>query len=171
MSHHQEADFARHISIGFILPGRGTHADEQQDVPRKSDFKEHLKIQDAKQSRIQLCTHKEVVDRIPGDAMLCTTSEGREVGNEREDKTSDDGHTHQRAKFIDDRVQLENARNMEAKGHSDRRVERRDGGTTIRQLFTSQVLQRSAFDFDSGQIQVAGGLEDEESPVDCPRFQ
>lgn len=123
MSHHEEPDLTRDIAIRLVLPSRGTHGKKQENIPRETNFKEHLEVQDAEHPRVELRTHEEVVDRVPRHAMLRAASQRREVRNERNQNARKDGDTKQRSEFIDDGVQLENTREMEGQCQRNSGVE------------------------------------------------
>lgn len=168
MRQQKEAYFARDVAVHLVLPRRSTEGDQEQDIPGKSDLEEHLEVEDTEHARVQLRTHEEVVDRVSGHAVLRATSDGREVRDERNQETRQDGHAHQGSKFVDERVQLEQPGGMQGERNEDGGVPGPNGGAVIRQLLAPLVRKRTSLKGDSREEHVAESLKDEEDPVDRP---
>lgn len=62
--HEDEADLARDVAVGFVLAHGGAGREEEEDVPREADLEEHFEVEDAKQARVELGAHEEVVDVV-----------------------------------------------------------------------------------------------------------
>ena len=70
VSHDQKHDLTRNIAVDFPLTGSRTHRKEKQNIPRQTDLEEHLEVQDAEHTGVQLSTHEEIIDGRAGHTVL-----------------------------------------------------------------------------------------------------
>jgi hypothetical protein len=129
--HEEEPNFPRNVAIDLVLPSCSTERYEEEDEPRKANLEEHLKIKDTEHSRIELRAHEEIIDMIPGHAMLRATSQRGEVCDEGHQEAGDDGDAQKRPELIDDSVQLENPGKMKDTSKGNAGIERPDAGTVV----------------------------------------
>lgn len=169
MRQQEESNFSRDISILLVLSGRGTHGNEEKNVPGKANFEEHLEVQDTKHPRVEFRAHEEIVNRIAAHTVLRATGQSRKVRNERHQEAGQDGNAQKGAEFIDHGVQLEDASDVKDHRQDNVEVPRPDRRAVVHQLLASLVRERSTYDLDPGEQHVAGHLKDEEDPVDPPR--
>lgn len=70
VGHDEETDLARDIAVVFVLPGGRSRGQEKQKVPWDPDLEEHLEIENAKHSGVELSTHEEVVEGVARHPVL-----------------------------------------------------------------------------------------------------
>ena len=97
--------------------------------------------------------------------MLCSTVEGRRVHDDTHDETGDDGDRHERAKFIDDSVEFENARDVERDRDHYGGVEGPDARAIVFEFLPSEMGKRLAVGVDTREIEVEDAFHQKECPV------
>ena len=115
--HDKEQNLTRNISVEFILASRSRAAQTQEHEPWDTDFVEHLKVKDPEHTWVQFGSHEEVIDWVPGDAVLGATSKCREISEKAGEEPRKNRHRHQRTKLIQDSVNREKSSVVES-GHN-----------------------------------------------------
>lgn len=86
VSHEQEGHLTSDIAVLLVLTSATSEGDEEQDEPRQTDLEEHLEVEPAEQTRVQLCTHEEVIDVVASHSVLSTAHKSRNVGDDRDNE-------------------------------------------------------------------------------------
>src|SRR5271155_1595159 len=120
MRQQQETDLCGYKPKLLILSCSSSQSEQEENVPWQSNLKEHLEVQCAKHTRIELGSHKEVIDGIARHTVLLAPVDGGRVGNNRDDEAGDDGNGHEGAKFVNDSVELEYSGEMQHESKSNR---------------------------------------------------
>lgn len=81
VSHEQEGHLSGDVAVLFVLTSAASESDKEQDEPRQTDLEEHLEIEPAKHTGVQLSTHEEIVDVVASHSVLSATHESRDVGD------------------------------------------------------------------------------------------
>jgi hypothetical protein len=170
MHHTEKSYFAGDIAVLLVLPSCCAEGEEKKDVPWYSDLEEHLEIEQAKHSWVELGTHEEVIDWIAGHAVGGTSEDGGDVCDKGGKEARDDGDGHYRPEFVNDAVDFEEAGCVKNGRESEGSVQRPNTGAIVDELSVSCMGERFAFCVDSGEEKVAGSFEQEEGPVyrPCP---
>lgn len=168
VGHDDEANLGRDVAIFLVLARSSAQAEDQEDIPRHADLEEHLEVEDAEQARVQLCAHEEIIDEATSHAMLLATPEGGEVGNNADEKATDDGDREKGSELIDGGVNGPDTRKVQTCQGSKGEVETGVGVAVIRQLLATLMRQRLSISLNTGEETVARALEDQIAPVPDP---
>lgn len=171
VSHQQEADLARHKAVLFVLTSSCGETENEEEVPRHANLAEHLEVEDAEHTRVELGAHEEVIDGVAGHAVLLAAPEGREVGDEGDDEPAEDGDGQQGAELIDDVIQSKEAAEVQNAEDSEGRVHASVGIAEIWKTLATSVRQRLSIAPNSRKGAVAEALEDQVGPVPNPNLQ
>lgn len=168
VSHDEEHDLSRHVAVGLILTRSGAQAENQENKPGHADLEKHLEVENTKHARVQFSSHEEVIDEVASHAMLLSSPDGREVSNNADDVSGDNGDGHERAELINGSVQRPETTEMKTRENSKGKIQAGIGVAEVRQLLIIHVWQLFTMAPDTRQKAVECTLEDEVGPVPKP---
>lgn len=168
VSHDEEHDFSRDVAVALPLTGGGAQAENKQEVPWHANLTEHLEVQDAEHTRVELSAHEEVIDGVASHAVLLSAIEGRKVRDKADQEAAQDGDGQKRAKLINGIIQRPDAGEMQNSQDSKCCVESDKGVAVILELLASLVRKRLTPAPDTRQRAVANALKDEIRPIPEP---
>ena len=91
----------------LILLQARAEGKEEEDEPRDADFEEHLKVQDAEETGVELRTEEEVDNEVVSHTDGCAADASRDICDGRAEEARDDGNAHDVAKLVNQGVKLE----------------------------------------------------------------
>lgn len=169
MRHQQEAHLPADVAVVLVLARAGAQGDEEENVPRHANLKEHLEVEPTEHARVQLGAHEEIIHVVARHAVTGVAREGGGVGDNGDDEAGEDGDAHQRAELVDQGVEPEGASDVESDGQGNCEVERGDSRAVVVELLAAEVLQWLSLCVYARHIQIADAFEDEKRPVHDPR--
>ena len=169
VGHEQEAHLGSDIAVRLPLSRSTTKSDEKQNVPGQANLEEHLHVDPAEHSRVELGAHEKVVDGVACHPVLRASCNGADVGDERNDETGKYGDAHDGTKLVNQSVELEEPRDVKSNGGGDCNVETPHARAVVGKLLVLEVRQRLALDVDSREKVIEDALRDAKDPVDGPR--
>jgi len=168
VGHNQEQDFTRDVTVSLILTGSSRTAETEQNEPWDADLVEHLEVQDAEESRVELSTHEEIINRVASNAVLRSTNKRLNIGDETVEIAGKDGNRHERTEFIQERIDGKQASAVQDSHDEDSEVEAGIGRAMVLQLLPAEVSKRLAIAGEAGHEDVTGSFKNDVCPVDTP---
>lgn len=138
MCQEKEPNLARDIAVVFILASSHGSSDQEKNEPWNSDLIEHLEVQDP-DPRVQLDAHEEVVQRIASRTMSPAPHDGLDIDNEAVQIAGDNSHRHDGAEFINERVQREDASQVQSSSDGEGRIPAGVGRAVVWKLLSALV--------------------------------
>ena len=166
-----EHDLGSDIAVALVLAGSHSGRDSKENEPRDAYLDEHFDVEKAKEARVQLGAHEEVVDGIPSDAVLLSAGKGSDVLGNGHQVARDDGDGNQGAKLVNKGIQREEAGDVQCGHGGHGEVEARVGVAEVLELLATLVEQGLAPGFNAGESAVQDGLKDQVDPVDLEGAQ
>ncbi|KAI6749100.1 hypothetical protein HG531_008047 [Fusarium graminearum] len=171
VSHDEEPNLARDVAVLLMLASGGTKTEDEEDVPRHANLEEHLEVENAKHTRVQLGTHKEIIDGVSSHAVLLAAPEGREVGDNANKEAAQNGNGQKRAKLVNGSVQRPDARVMQTGKAGKGGVETPVGIAVVGKLLATLVRKRLTVAPNTREEAVEGTLNNEIRPIPGPDLE
>ncbi|KAI6752861.1 hypothetical protein HG530_013613 [Fusarium avenaceum] len=171
VSHDKEPNLTRYVAVLLMLTSGGAETQDEKDIPRHANLEEHLEVENAKHTGVQLSTHEEVVDWVACHAVLLAAPEGREVGDKTDEEATEDGNRQKRAKLIDGCVHRPETRVVQTSKASKSGVETPVSVAVVGQLLTAFMRKRLAVSPDTREQTVESTLNNEIRPVPGPDLE
>ena len=100
--------YGSNITKLLVLFASTRHSHEENNDPRNPDFQPHLQV-DRPETRVEACTHKDIINEVTRHANLVAGSDSEEVHPEGNTETDNHRHGHKMPEVVDDSSQAEDA--------------------------------------------------------------